>query len=259
MENKYLVFLSQNLHDFLVYRLRLIISVISQFIAPLIMMLVLTNLPGKYISGMTKQQIISYYLFTSILFLFTNSNIDSFIKEAIQQGELAIYLIKPVKFWLVALVKDLSQRLIRLLIGIPIFVLLILIYSKSIPTIALTEFTLTIVTLILSFLLSFGLSFSIGLLAFFMEEVWGLQNVKNVAVVFLGGAVLPYYFFPATLQKVLIFTPFPYLVNWPLRKGFSGSITTEFIIVFAWLIFFMLFNINLWKKGLKKYSALGTY
>jgi ABC-2 type transport system permease protein len=113
--------------------------------------------------------------------------------------------------------------------------------------------------MVISFLIAFSFSFVVGLLTFWVEEVWGLQNVKDVSIVLLGGVALPYYFFPITLQKILVFTPYPYLVNWPLRKGFSGNLLLEFIMAVFWLVTFLLLGQLLWKKGLKKYSALGTY
>lgn len=257
-ENKYIVFLLQNSHDFLVYRMRLFIIVFTSFIAPIVMMWVLSSLPGKIINGANREQIITYYLTTSILYLFMNSKIDSFVKEAIQQGELATYLIKPVSFWLVAFVKDISGRIIRLVFGLPIFILLLLAYSQSFK-LNLSDLGLTSIMIMLSFLIAFTFSFSLGLLTFWIEEVWGLQNVKEVSVVLLGGVALPYYFFPEALQRVLTYTPFPYLVNWPLRKGFSGNLALEFTMAVCWLIIFTAISMILWRKGLKKYSALGTY
>lgn len=130
-QNKYFVFFLQNCHDFLIYRMRLFIIVLSQFVAPLVMLWILSGLPSQFVAGMDKEQITTYYLSTSILFLFMSSKIDSFVKEAIQQGELATYLIKPVSFWLVAFIKDISGRIVRLIFGLPIFILLFVFYSQS--------------------------------------------------------------------------------------------------------------------------------
>jgi ABC-2 type transport system permease protein len=257
--NKYFVFFLQNTHDFLVYRLRLFIIVISSFVAPLVIMRILTNIPGPKVNGMSKEQIISYYLVTSILFVFLNSRIDYFVKEAIQQGELATYLVKPVEFWKVALVKDLSGRVIRVVFGLPIFIVLLIVYHDVFHFSLTANAVLFVVMLIISSLLVFAFSFAVGLLAFWLEEVWGLQNLKDASVILLSGVGLPYSFFPVALQKFLIFTPFPYLVNWPLRKGFSGNLIGEFVIALAWLFILLLVNKILWKKGLRRYSGLGTY
>lgn len=82
-ENKHIVLFFQNIHDFLVYRTRLVIIVLSSFIAPLVMMWILNGLPGQFVNGMSKNDLISYYLTTSILYLFLNSKIDSYVKESI--------------------------------------------------------------------------------------------------------------------------------------------------------------------------------
>lgn len=257
-ENKHIVLFFQNIHDFLVYRTRLVIIVLSSFIAPLVMMWILNGLPGQFVNGMSKNDLISYYLTTSILYLFLNSKIDSYVKESIQLGEIANYLVKPINFWSVAFVKDISGRFIKFVFGLPLFILLVFIYSLQL-NFDLNYLSLTISMLTISFFLSFTLAFSVGLLAFWLEEVWGIQNVKEVAIVLLSGIALPYTFFPLALQKFLIFTPFPYLINWPLHKGFSGNLTLEFVMAMAWLLAFLLLNWFVWKKGIKKYSALGTY
>jgi ABC-2 type transport system permease protein len=257
--NKYFVFFLQNTHDFLVYRLRLFVIVFSSFVAPLVIMLILSTIPGRLVNGMSKEQIITYYLVTSILFVFMNSKIDYFVKEAIQQGELAVYLIKPIHFWIVALIKDLSGRFIRLIFGIPIFILVLFLYRDSIHFSLNSNVVFIIPMLGISFLLVFAFSFAVGLLAFWLEEVWGLQNVKDVSLILLGGVALPYSFFPEVLRTILVFTPFPYFINWPLRQGFSGNFTMEVIIALSWLFIFILLNIWLWKKGLRRYSALGSY
>lgn len=257
-KNKYVVLFFQNIHDFLVYRTRLVIIALSSFIAPLVMMWILSGLPGQFVNGMSKSDLVSYYLTTSILYLFLNSKIDSYVKESIQQGEIANYLVKPINFWSVALVKDISGRFIKFIFGLPLFILLIFIYSLPI-NFDPSYLSFTIGMIVISFLLSFTLAFSVGLLAFWLEEVWGIQNVKEVAIVLLSGIALPYTFFPQALQKFLVFTPFPYLVNWPLHKGYSGNLTLEFVMALAWLFAFLLLNMFMWKKGIKKYSALGTY
>ena len=256
---KYWVFFLQNVHDFLIYRVRLLLVVVSEFVAPLVMIWLFTGLAARHVSGMTKEQLLSYYLFTSILFLFTHSNIDSFVSTAIQHGELAGYLVKPLHFWLVAFIKDFSSRILKLIIGLPFFIVLVVVYSKFSFHFSVFDLITTLAIITLSFLLSFALAFSLGLLTFWVEEVWGFQNLEEVMVALLGGVALPYQFFPIWLQKFLQFTPFPYLVNWAVRKGFTGNLLFEFMMAMIWLFILSNLAIWMWKKGIKKYSALGTY
>ena len=247
----------QYVHEMLTYRLRIILMVISNFATPIVMLLVLQSIDNR--SGLSTQQLVSYYIFTTILALSMRSRVDEFVQESIEEGGLATYLIRPVHFWLIALTNDLSSRILKLLFGIPVFLVLLFIYSRIHISVSWIS-TLTIAGMILlSFSLSFTFSFMIGLLAFWIEELWGLQNLKDVMIILLGGIALPYQFFPVWLQKSLVYTPFPYLINWPLRKGFTGSFTLEVIITLVWILTFALLSKLFWQTGLKKYSALGTY
>lgn len=250
---------SQYQKEFLIYRLKILIVTISQFVSPLVMMIVLSSIPGKSFNGMTSAEIINYYIFTSLLYLFMNSKIDSFVKSAILDGGLASFLIKPVNFWLVCLTKDLSGRFTKLFIGLPVIFLLFFIYYKDLQFGATLNVFLLMLTLLLGYLLSFLISFGTGLLAFFIEEIWGLQNLKDIVILLLSGVALPYKYFPVEVANVLKYTPFPYIVNWPLRAGFTGNILVEIIVALVWLIVIFILCLGLWKKGIRKYSGMGAY
>lgn len=112
---------------------------------------------------------------------------------------------------------------------------------------------------LISYLLSFFISFSLGLLAFWLDEVWGFQNLKEVLFIFLGGVALPYQIFPQAMQSFLSWTPFPYLINWPMRLGIIQPIFLEIIIAIFWLLFFVFLGFLGWRNGLKKYSGMGVY
>lgn len=254
---KYFRLFNQQIQEFLSYRASVFLSLLSQFISPLVMMWVLTSLPQANIT-MNQNQIIRYYLFTSILYILMSSKVDLYLKESIQHGELANYLTKPINFWMVALLKDTSERILKMTLALPIFIVLIFLYNQFTIFEHINLITLLPI-IVISFLLSFILSFIFGLFTFWTEEVWGLLNAKEVAIMLLGGIALPYQFFPKSLEHFLTYTPFPYLVNWPLRVGFSGNIVNEFIIAISWTILLFLLGHLIWKKGLRKYCALGTY
>lgn len=232
--------------------------IISQFISPLVMIWIFSGGAIKQLKGVNQEQITSYYIFTSILYIFLNSTIDDYVRNSIQEGQLAFYLLKPLNFFWVAFVKDSSTRLTKLIMGLPIFGILFLLNRNSIEYSALPSPVIIFPMLLISFSLVFIISFSLGLLTFWLEEVWGVQNLKYVSFLLLGGVALPYQFFPLSLQRVLYWTPFPYLINWPLRQGFTGNLSFEFIIAIGWLILLLFFGRGLWRAGIKKYSTLGV-
>lgn len=254
---KYWVFFLQTLNDFLVYRARFVFTTFFQFITPLTMIWVFTSLSGSQFAGMSKQNIISYYVFVSLLGLTMTSKVDDYVKLAIQQGDFGKYMLKPVAFWLISLITDLSRRIIRMSLSVPIF-LLILFATRTNLAFQGNPFNLVIV-ISLSLVLTFVFSYSFGLLTFYFEELWGWQNLRDITVVLLSGVILPYQFFPDAMIKILKWSPFPYLVAWPLRIGFTGNFYFEIAVSLSWITIFLFLGNLLWKKGLKIYSALGLY
>lgn len=230
--------------------------IITQFVPPLAMIWVFSGVAGSKLSFMGKDQIISYYIYSSILYLFLNSQIDEYVKNSIQDGTLAQFLLKPISFFNITLIKDLSARVAKLALGLPAFVILVIIYWQKMNSFSLPALPITLMMVAVSYFLAFLISFTLGLTTFWLEEIWGLQNLKNVSVVLLGGVALPYQIFPEALQKVLFWTPFPYLVNWPIRK--AGNLIFEFLSAGLWLIIFFFLAIFLLNKGLKKYNTMGV-
>lgn len=246
------------INEILIYKVKIILLTLSQFASPLIMMVILSNIPSTKTTGMSSSEIINYYIYTSLLFLFLSSKVDTFVGKSVIDGTLSTFLLKPLHFWIVALAGDFSARFVKLFIGLPI-ILFLLIINKEIIKIDLNNLPLIILSIVIGYTLSFLISFSVGLLAFFLEEVWGIQNLKEVTILLLGGIALPYNFFPNSLQNFLHYTPFPYLINWSTRLGFSGNVSFEIFIATTWLFILFLICKLLWFAGIKKYSGIGTF
>lgn len=228
---------------------------LGQFTPPLVMILIFSALPGTKFAGMEKEQLINYYFVSGLLYVVINSTIDSYVKYSIYLGSISTFLVKPVHFWLNTLARDLSNISVRVLLGMPFFVVYLLTLR---PVISLTPtIFFDLFLIIISYTLSFLISYNLGLMSFWVEELWGFQNLKDVMVVLLGGVLLPYQFFPDQLQKVLVWLPFPYLVNWPLRIGFSGNVFFEIIVALLWVTVLFKTSNLLWSKGIKKYTAVG--
>lgn len=255
---KYRTLFVQFLKEYFAYRIRVILSILTQMVTPIAMIFVFSGIGSTGQIGLSQSQIVSYFLLTSLLYLFLNSNIDDFLKQLIQEGTIVNYLTKPLSLIKVALIRDLSWRIGKLVTGLPIIILLIVIYPPTSQPLNSNNPLLIITTVIIGYSLAFLISFSLGVITFWLEEVWGLQNLKYVLFLFLGGVALPYQMFPPLWQKILYCSPFPYLISWPLRIGLSGNILKEFITALLWLFIFLWLTKIVYRLGIKKYSAMGV-
>ena len=256
---KYWVFFVQNVNEYLTYRLKLFLGLFSNLIIPITMIWIFSSLPQSQFAGMTKAEIAKYYVLGSFLYQFVGSKADDFIKLAIQHGDLGRYLIKPVNFWLLVFIHDFSKRIIRFFISIPFLIIFASLVGVPLDFLRDLLSIQTLCILILSYSLIFFMSFSLGLLTFWVEEVWGLQNLKETGVKILSGLAIHYQFFPVVAVSVLQWLPFPYLIIWIVRFGFTGNIYFEIFVAIFWITTFYLLSLFLWRRGLKAYSGTGLY
>lgn len=109
----------------------------------------------------------------------------------------------------------------------------------------------------------FTLLFVVSFVPFWNPEAaWGAHFLVTVVIIeFLSGALFPIDVLPVSFQNVLFFTPFPYLIFFPLQVYlgnivgpalFKGLLISGFWVIVLWL--FMKF---VWNKGLKVFQAYG--
>ncbi len=93
------------------------------------------------------------------------------------------------------------------------------------------------------------------------ENTWGLAFVVLVAIDMLAGGIFPLNILPSWAYAALQFTPFPYLLYFPVAI-FSGKILgLEMVRILLqsaiWFLLMYLFIKYLWRKGLVVYQASG--
>jgi ABC-2 type transport system permease protein len=106
-------------------------------------------------------------------------------------------------------------------------------------------------------------SFILGGLGFWLTEIWGLTAIRVLAIGVLSGTVFPLDILPDSVQKIFLYSPFPYLSYVPsqilLGREVAGiSSTWAILIALSWLCFFAVVMYFVWKKGLEKYTAVGV-
>ena len=72
--------------------------------------------------------------------------------------------------------------------------------------------------------------------------------------------IAPLEMFPPTLQEILFWTPFPYLIHFPasLLIGLPVNLVQGFLVTVGWCVLFFILNRWLWRQGLKQYSGMGA-
>lgn len=243
--------------NFITWRIRVIIGVLT------IYFLWLSILPkNTTLAGYNQQLMLTYILGTSIISSIVMSSRTAEIGENINNGDLSIFLIRPINYFKYWFAKDMGDKLMNILFSIAELSILYFILKPSlfVQTNIIFLFPFIIAT-ILGLFLYFFFSCLLGLFGFWSPDVWGPRFIFYVVVSFFAGGLFPLDILPKPIFTFFQALPFTYFLYFPLKIYLGQlSMTQIFIGLLIAVVWIFLLNKILqftWNKGLKQYSAVG--
>src|SRR5207253_3239149 len=79
----------------------------------------------------------------------------------------------------------------------------------------LSRFLLFTLAVVLAFTLRFTIQYTFAMFAFWTERASALENFWLLFYLFLSGLIAPLEVFPEPVRAIVMFTPFPYLIDFP--------------------------------------------
>ena len=186
------------------------------------------------------------------------------ISNDISDGNLSNHLLKPVSYFNFWITRDLSNKTLNILFAlIEFFVLLVILkpelyIQKDVVTILASMFSI-----IMASLIYFTILFITSSIPFWAPELgWASQFLVGVVIVeFLSGAVFPINILPESIANVVMLSPFPYMIYFPIQVylgNISGPILIKYFLIAAiWVTILLYAMKNIWSKGLKAYQSTG--
>src|SRR3989338_9325814 len=221
---------------------------------------------GQSIRGYTPQEMVNYLIVSGYLanaFWFTAQG--NRIMNDIKDGVISNYLAKPMGILKYYLSYGLTGKAFQIMMStIGLVGLLVVFGIAGIPFAIhsdLFHVAFFIVLFVLAALIQFFIFSSTSLLAFWMEEVWGISFVVRVFADIAAGAFLPLTFFSVSWQHFFNFLPFRYIISVPanvllMRLDIQQSLVA-IISSFAWMCTFYFCSLLLLRRGVRHYSAVG--
>ncbi len=182
-----------------------------------------------------------------------------FEKEVIE-GKLSFRLLQPIDPVWHHVAGHLSERVARIPFILLLIFLFFILYPQAIWLPNLGQFLLFGLAVILAFILRFIIQYTFGLFAFWTERASALETFWLLFYLFLSGLIAPLDVFPEPMRTIVMFTPFPYLINFPvsLLVGLPVDVARGFLSLVGWILLFLGANRLLWRAGLKRYSGMGA-
>lgn len=179
----------------------------------------------------------------------------------INKGTIICELLRPI---------DLRKRIIAENIGCLLYRLIV----NFIPAIGIAVFYVEIckpanvlylflflISVVLGIAILWSISLIVQMLSFWIINVWSISTIKNVLINILSGSVVPIWFMPDILKRIISLTPFEAIYYIPLQiyLGFIGLETIWFYYLkqVCWLVLSILVGNILWEQGKKRIVMQG--
>lgn len=261
---QYLRILGLNFERVFEYRSRSLVWFIYVLINPLIVLMYWYGAAQNNTAVMRVLPELTGYYFLLIIasaFIISHSEEDVSIYD-IKYGGLVKYLLKPFPYYLAKFIEEFPYRVLQGIMGIITFIILsvffgsLMKFSSSIPILLISS-----LIIILAHFLSFTFKMIIGILAFWVTDIWGIFNTIYVTTIVFSGTVLPLTFMPEWLSKISAFLPFSYMIYFPISSvqgQFSlGEMVRILLIQGIWLFILAMIYKIMWREGIKKFTAVG--
>jgi ABC-2 type transport system permease protein len=238
-------------------------GVLSSLILVFLWMAVYRSAGREVLGGYSLGEMVTYLVGGGLInsFILTTAE-NPETSQGIQDGSLSNLLVKPMSPYRIWFIRDLSMKSFYLVLGILGYAAVSLFFRDYImPFPGWAHLACLGLALVLAALLQFFLFEFLSLLAFWVENTYGIRFVMRVVMEVAGGAIIPLSFFPRLLEQIFLVLPFPFLIYLPMRI-YLGKIPLEMIPweltkEAAWIIGLVAANYLAWKRGLRQFAAMG--
>ncbi|MCH5161004.1 MAG: ABC-2 family transporter protein [Clostridiales bacterium] len=244
---RYLIFAKAGFQTLIAYRgnvmLWLFGSLLSATLMGLLWWAIYSFSDSGVIGGFTYPQMLLYVILSAAMFEITMSDSMGMIMSDIRDGLIGMRLMKPISYRLQLMFTSLGIFIGKFIIfGIPTVIVgtLIAVLGFGLTGLVWYNVLLFVPALVLAFLVNEAYDFLFGQLAFRTQATFGINSMSMTISGFLSGRMVPLSVFPQWAQKVLNFTPFPFMMSMPIRLYLGvvslPDVALSFAIAIAWII-----------------------
>lgn len=248
------------------YRFTVLMYRIGEITEVLVLILMWTAIYASgagAIKGFTLNEMITYVLIGNLCAVAVRNFLPSFISRDINEGRLSMFLVKPMPYIKFIFLNELGRSFLATIIsfasqaGITLFFLNKVVINKD------PRYILLIMAMVFcAFVIELLMGFLIGTIAFWTEEVEGIQATLDRVKRFFSGGYFPLTLLPAMLAAASGYLPFQYSFFAPaalyLKKMNLSEGLYGIAVQVVWIVLLSLLLHIVWKRGLRRYEATGS-
>jgi ABC-2 type transport system permease protein len=184
------------------------------------------------------------------------------IAADIREGQISAFLIKPLNYLGYRFALFISYRLVYTLVtvlplGLAFFWFRdVIVLPKSVAT-----WPLFFLSAAMSACISFLISYTLALTAFWILEISTIVFILYSFEYFLSGQTFPLDIMPGWFQAILQWLPFPYELFFPvqvfLERVQGAALWRGLAIQAGWVVIVYAISQQVWRRGIRRYQAVG--
>lgn len=183
---------------------------------------------------------LTYVVISSLLSVLLITNVERRIQTSVVKGTVATDMMKPVNIFGVYFAEDIGN-IIALIFQNMLPILIIGSLMIRVPRMAdIRDLPLLIISVAESFLINWLIAALFGMIAFTAVNIDALIQVKKHLLRLLSGSIIPIWFFPPGVARVLQSLPFVYIYQLPLSiyigRGDRAQQLGQMRIQSLWLV-----------------------
>ena len=258
----YVEFAIKEFQNRMAYRLEFFMGIINTVITTVVYLCIYRALYGgaEQIDGVSFGMVTTNFVISLGLSNAFSFN-EMFLQDKVKDGSITNEFLKPVNFKLRMLSQNIGGSLFKIVFNFfPALIFGMIFTDFCLPN-SIVSLGLMVISVMLGYLILWQCSFIIQTWCFWLFSVWGIITIKNVFVNILSGTMLPLWFMPSVLRKIVSYTPFESIYFTPVRIYLGEVSGQEALLQMAvqvlWIVILYFVGNVFWKNGVKKLVVQG--
>jgi len=186
---------------------------------------------------------------------------DFIIMRKIRSGDIANELLKPVSYGGLVLAENAGKVAFRLVSNFLPALCLSLVYIPVLAPSSMLNLSLSILSIFMGFLILSGISYLVSLCSFWVINVWSISTIKNVFINVFSGLLIPLWFMPEPLLRIIRQTPLDSIYYFPVSLYLGKHLPSEVLPAFMrqafWALLIHALARMLWSRAEKHLVVQG--
>lgn len=244
------------------YRLNLIFELIGLFLQIFLLKVVWTSIYADRgsVDGVDLTTLLTYLTIANLQIWVVWPETTWFLQHKIREGKIAQDLARPIGLISQLLAHQVGSTLVFLPIAIVALPVAFFVGALRPPP-TFEAGALYVVSVVLAYGVVTWMGMLMGMIAFWLLEIGGIQAIYRFSNLFFAGALVPLWLFPGPIRTVAELLPFQTQANIPVSiyigRLAGADALRGLLIQAAWVVILGLLVRFIWSKAMRKVVVQG--